>query len=175
MKAMTTFALRFDGRKLRSLARRFDATGDALVEREIGPRTRARGEFTKDDFLAVCRWKSPRSQPLCASNSEEFVRAVTRAALGSDCEQFRIESLTLLRGVNWTTASALLHFGCPDPYPVMDWRALWSVGVDEPPPYAFPFWHGYTEYTRALARLHRMTMRDLDRALWQYSWEDGRR
>jgi hypothetical protein len=166
-----TFSLRFDGRQVRAFASRFDASGDERLEREIGPRTLAAGVFTKEDFLAVCRWKSPRSQPLCQSNSDEFVRAVTRAALASDCEQFRVESLTLLRGVNWPTASALLHFGCEDPYPVMDWRALWSVGIDEPPPYAFGFWRDYTAYCRKLARRHRVSMRELDRALWQYSKE----
>jgi hypothetical protein len=166
------FALRFDGRRLAELAARFDASGDAYVEREVGPRVRAAGAYTREDFLAVCRWKSPRSQPNCRSNSEELVRAATRAALASDCEQFRIEALMLLRGVSWPTASALLHFGSADPYPVMDVLAVWSVGVDGSPPYGFEFWRGYTDYCRKLARRYRLSMRDLDRALWQYAKEE---
>jgi hypothetical protein len=172
MTTMQTFLLRFDGRQVKALSSRFNASGDSTVEREIGPRVCAAGYYSKDDFLAVCRWKSPRSQPLCQSNSEEFVRAVTSAALSSECEQFRVESLMLLRGVNWPTASALLHFGCRDPYPVMDWRAVWSAGIDDLPPYAFPFWQGYTEFCRNTARRHRVSMRVLDRALWQYSAEN---
>jgi hypothetical protein len=168
---MHTFTLRFDGRHIRALSRRFGPEEETSVDREIGPRVRETGVYSKADFLAVCRWKSPRSQPLCRSNSEEFVEAVTRAALSSDCEQFRVEVLMLLRGVNWPTASALLHFGSVDPYPVMDWRAIWSVGIDPLPAYAFPLWSGYTDYCRALARRHRVTMRELDRALWQYSKE----
>ena len=96
---------------------------------------------------------------------------MTEVALSTGCEQLRVESLTLLRGVHWPTASAILHFCHADPYPVLDVRALWSLGVERPPPYAFDFWHAYTLACRKIARRARVSMRDLDRALWQYSKE----
>jgi Ku70/Ku80 beta-barrel domain len=43
----------------------------------------ARGYFTKNEFLALCRWKTPRTQPRCAENEEAFVNEVTRTALTS--------------------------------------------------------------------------------------------
>ena len=57
-------------------------------------------------------------------------------------------------------------------YPIIDYRALWSLGVTDPPPYTFDFWWAYTEHCRALAKKYRASMRVLDRALWQYSKEN---
>jgi hypothetical protein len=56
---------------------------------------------------------------------------------------------------------------------VLDVRALWSLGVEAPPAYTFEFWCEYVEACRALARGCRVPMRTLDRALWQYSRENG--
>jgi hypothetical protein len=166
-----TFALRFDAKLVRRLAAQFDASVDAMIEREVAPRARATGYLTKADFLALCAWKSPRSRPRCEANDEEFVRAVTATAFTTPCERLRVESLTLLDGVHWPTASAILHFCHEDPYPVLDVRALWSLGVEHPIAYDFALWSEYTRCCRALARRSRVTMRELDRALWQYAKE----
>lgn len=96
---------------------------------------------------------------------------MTRVAFATECERPRIEVLLLLRGVAWPTASVILHFVYPDRYPVLDYRALWSVGVSPAPPYTFAFWEPYLAFTRATARRLKVSMRDLDRALWQYSKE----
>jgi hypothetical protein len=78
--------------------------------------------------------------------------------------------------VSYPTASVILHFFHRDVYPILDFRALWSMGFDQPPQYTFEFWWEYVEATRnLLARAHRtlpsLSMRELDRALWQYSKE----
>ena len=86
--------------------------------------------------------------------------------------RLRIGVLTLLDGVQMPTASVLLHLAHRDPYPIIDYRALWSLGVDAPPtPYSFAFWEAYTRACRSLARAANVSMRTLDRALWQYSKE----
>lgn len=59
-----------------------------------------------------------------------------------------------------------------DLYPILDYRALWSLGIDPPPAYDFPFWRAYTLACRELAAGAGVSMRDLDRALWQYSKEN---
>jgi hypothetical protein len=164
--------LRFDRRLVRPLAARFVPAGDdAIVD---GPARRAKENRSlgREDFLAICAWKSPRSRPRCESNSEELVRAVTAVALTTGCEQLRIESLTLLCGVGWPTASAILHFCHADPYPVLDVRALWSLGVEGSPAHTIELWSDYTAACRRLARRCRVSMRELDRALWQYSKEN---
>jgi len=49
---------------------------------------------------------------------------------------------------------------------------LWSLGVEKPPhKYMFEFWWDYTQKCRELASIANVTMRVLDRALWQYSKE----
>jgi len=74
--------------------------------------------------------------------------------------------LLLLNGVHWPTASVILHFCHADPYPILDVRALWSLGIDaNTVPYNFEFWNEYTQFCRKLAGEAKVTMRELDRAL----------
>jgi hypothetical protein len=148
-------------------------THDDLVEREVGPRVRAAGFATRDDLLALCRWKSPRALPRCAANSPDYVEAVTRAAFGSTHERVRVEALTLLDGVGWPMASVLLHFGHPDPYPILDVRAFAALGQPLPAVHGFDVWWPYVERSRALAEQYRVDMRTLDKALWRYERDGG--
>ena len=94
---------------------------------------------------------------------------ISQIALSTGDEQLRIEIWTLLYGVNWPTASALLHWLHIEEYPILDFRALWSLGYEKPPPYDFAFWKDYFLYCRALAKQCGVSVRTLDRALWQYS------
>jgi hypothetical protein len=170
--AVKAFRLRFPARQIEHWASRFsDVSGDDLPQK-IGARTRNRRYLTRSDFLSLCHWKSPRTRPRVERNSEDFIRAATSAALSTPDERLRIEVLTLLEGVNWPTASVILHFAHRDPYPILDWRALWSLGVvGRPSSYRFDFWWDYVQACRRLAEKNACTMRDLDRALWQYSKE----
>jgi len=97
------------------------------------------------------------------------VKEVTRAALGSKDERFKIQALRLLEGVEWPTASVILHFCDRGRYPILDVRALWSAGLDASPCYGFKFWMEYTDFMRGLAADAGVSMRTLDKALWQYS------
>jgi hypothetical protein len=54
-------------------------------------------------------------------------------------------------------------------YPILDVRALWSAGLDATPSYGFDFWMEYTEFLRGVATHAGVSMRTLDKALWQYS------
>ena len=116
---MTAFALQFDPDKIDYWANRYEYKDDETraIETEVVPLIQGRGYYTRQEFLRVCKWKSDRPQRHCEKNSEEFVEAVTQTALNHSCEQLRIEAFRLLSGVRWPTASALLHFGSPDPYP----------------------------------------------------------
>ena len=50
--------------------------------------------------------------------------------------------------------------------------ALWSLGFSRPPAYTVDFWLAYTRFMRDLAAASGHSMRELDRALWQYSKEN---
>lgn len=161
------FSLRFNISQIPVLtekyvnSKEYTTTSEMYIERKIAPRTQRTGYFTLEDFLVVCKLKSPRSFKQCKLNSPEFIKVVTHAALSSSHEQFRIECLTLLRGVSWPTASVLLHFGSMDPYLILDFRALWSLQIPVPKRYDFTFWWSYTEYCRKLANRAGVSMRTL--------------
>ena len=94
---------------------------------------------------------------------------MTRHALAARDARFKIEVLRLLDGVDWATASVVLHFCDPEPWPILDVRAFWSLGQAVPAYITFPVWEAYTTHTRALASKYGVSMRTLDRALWGYS------
>ena len=80
----------------------------------------------------------------------------------------RVQKILARAGYGWPTASVLLHFGYDNLYPILDFRALWSLGLEKPPSqYDFDFWMDYTHYCRQLAAETNVSMRTLDRALWQ--------
>ncbi len=139
----------------------------------MAPLVMKRGHLTGADLESLCRWKSPRALPLIRRNSEEEVRAVTSWALSVASERLRIESPQLLHGVSWASASVILHWFHDDPYPILDVRALWSMGIEAPSEYTFELWWGYVERFRRLAATLGLSKRAVDRALWQYSKENG--
>jgi len=139
------------------------------IIRAIFPSYRLKGFLTKNEFLQVCEWKTRRSKSRCASNDEEFIREISALVLATNSERLRIQAWTLLAGVQWPTASVFLHFAFENQYPILDFRALWSLGLHEPPPYDFPFWWKYTCFCRELANDAGVNMRLLDQALWQHS------
>lgn len=143
------------------------------IEKYLGPAAKARGYLRKHELVRLCYWKTPRTRARVARNLASFVEETTRLALSSRNEQVRIQVLTLLHGVSWPTASVILHFCHQEPYPIIDFRALWSLGVDHPPAfYSFDYWWRYVLCCRRLAEELGVSMRTLDRALWQYSKEN---
>jgi hypothetical protein len=166
----SAFKLRFGAQEVEKWSVHYVREIDAHVL-TVGAAARARGYLKSDDLRVVARWKTPRSASRIARNDDKFVRDVTRVALSTPSERLRIEVLTLLDGVNWPTASVILHFAHREQYPILDYRALWSVGVSPAPRYTFEFWQRYVAFARDAARRLKVSMRDLDRALWQYSKE----
>jgi hypothetical protein len=164
-------ALRFRPANIRLLASQYDYGIDDKSLKTLVPKVVEQQFLTKQQLRVVAAWKSPRSAGYMESNQSQYVKEVTAIALCAVSERARIETLTLLDGVSWPTASVILHYFHRDRYPILDFRALWSVGLEPPPKYDFEFWWAYVKYCRALAKSNRIDMRTLDRALWQYSKE----
>jgi hypothetical protein len=164
------FEIQFPPEQVPDLAARFPSADDSARE-SIGGAARARGYYRRREFLAVCAWKTPRSAPRVALNTEPRVRAVTRQALADPDEATRMEALLSLEGVGVPTASTLLYFAFPALYPILDVRALESLGVKPRSTYPIGFWLGYLEACRALAIRCDVSLRTLDKALWQWSKE----
>jgi hypothetical protein len=170
---MPEFTLQFAIERVPEYAARYPAAADddALV---IGRAARDRGYYKLDEFSKVCRWKTPRSTPLVAQNGAEFVESQTRVALSpASSERERVEALRSLRGVEWATASVLLHLAYPERYPILDKRALHALGVRAPSAYSFRFWEAYVAGCLRLAEEAGVDGRTFDQALWQWSKEQG--
>jgi len=164
--------LRFRTYQIKNIASRYEYS---ISEDELsGLRSlvQKRGCVTKDELQKIAYWKAPRNSGHIKSNPEEYVEEITAAALNTRQERSRIEILTLLDGVSWPTASVILHFCHQDPYPIIDYRAMWSVSLNVPSQYSFETWWCYAEFCRKIAKKNHVDMRTLDRALWQYSKEN---
>ncbi len=159
--------LRFEPSQIEELAKCYDEEYDAEVialKSEID----RQGYISRDQLSKIARWKSPRRAGRVSLNHDGYVEEITRFALSTPSERARIESLTILDGVLWPTASVILHLYHKDPYPILDFRALWSVSADVPSLYNFDFWQKYVQFCRSTAEKANTTMRTLDRALWHY-------
>lgn len=165
--------LRFPPEDIYDLSARYAyGLSDTVIITDIVPRTRQQRFLIRGDLDTLCRWKSPRIGHRCLDNPPEFVEAVTTVALSAPNERLRVEVLQLLRGVAWPMASVILHWCHTDPYPILDYRALWSLGQGAVPYYDFDLWWRYVCTCREIAEQAGVDMRTLDRALWQYSKEN---
>jgi hypothetical protein len=163
------FKLRFPVSAIERWAEAFSDPSDSVIEKDIAPAARRQGYLTRDQFLRITEWKTVRSRARCRKNDAEYVKEVTRAALSSKNERFKVQALRLLDGVEWPTASVILHFCDRGRYPILDVRALWSAGLDATPLYGFPLWMEYINFLRGVSADAGVTMRTVDKALWQYS------
>lgn len=163
------FHLQFPSSEIPVLAEKFDYPGDEKILNDLNADIDKRRYLTLDELKIVCRWKTPRSQSLVNKNKEADVEAITKVCFSTDNELLRIGSLLLLEGVQYPTASVILHFFHADHYPVLDFRALEALGVKQPKQYDFNFWWAYVLATRKIAKENGVSMRTLDKALWQWS------
>ncbi len=172
---MFAFKLPFKKSSISNWASRYTPINTSLdneVVNILPEKIKASGYFTKLELQKYCLWKSPRTQSRVAQNPVDFIEAVTRVALSTPNERLRIEVLVLLYGVNWPSASVLLHFAHHERYPILDYRALWSLGIERASvPYNFDLWWAYTAFCRKTADEAGVSMRTLDQALWQFSKE----
>ena len=144
--------LRFPHSEIEKWAAQYSYASDAAIEDVIAPAARRQGYLTRDQFLTIAEWKTARSRSRCRKNDAGYVKEVTS---------------------NWPTASVILHFCDRGRYPIVDVRALWSLGVTTPPAIDFPVWMEYTRFLRGVSAYAGVSMRTLDRALWQYSKVKG--
>jgi hypothetical protein len=133
------------------------------------------GDRTKTNLDILFRWKHSSSRFLATlikvfdSNSPERVTAVLNAVheiveSGGDAGD-AVTKLVELNGVAVPTASAFLANIYPEKFTVIDILALRSLGVDDP---AIAFYRYYNSECLRLAKENNISMRTLDRALWEW-------
>lgn len=148
-----------------------NAAADQQIATCLEDARRRRGYLRPPDLLEVARWKyrGPKLRSLLEENSESDLRECSRASFAANGERLRIGALMTLRGIGAPVASTILHFAFPTLYPVLDKRALRTIGAK--PEFRFERWLEYCEFCRDAAPEYGGSLRALDRALWQYDLE----
>jgi hypothetical protein len=92
------FKLGFPSSEVHTWAGRYlNTSNDAKLRSRLRPVVRARGYLTRHEFREICRWKSPRTQPLCADNDKFTVQTVTRAAFSTADESLKMDLMRTLK------------------------------------------------------------------------------
>lgn len=164
------FAPRFGPRECAKLIEVYKPHDDDEIA-EVAQSIREAGYATLAQLTDIVRWKSPRPIRHVERSTDADVQEITSITLRSDNERVRLLALTLLPGVAWPVASVFLHWCHRDPYPILDFRAWWSLGrtAGELDAITLEDWLAYSEACRHWSAAYQLSMRDFDRALWAYS------
>ena len=160
------FTLQFDPARIRELSAAYAYRDNAHVL-EAGERI-LRGTGSAADVHIISKWKSPRSSGRVRKNSAHEIEDAIRLAVSALTDRAALAVLVGLKGVDVPVASAVLSAIFPERFTIIDFRALEALGVKRPSP-QIDFYLEYLEHCRSLATTHGVSLRDLDRALWQWS------
>jgi hypothetical protein len=180
MKSPSSAAFRFDRAFVSRWSQRYANTvKEQELLTKIGPAVARRGYYKKAELAQVGDWKSPRIRKRLAQNSGADVEDITRIALAAP-ERLQHRVLGSLYGIRDPVATAVLTIWAPDRHTVLDFRAVEALdslhrlgAIPETLPKrevdSLPDYVDYLACCRAIARRLGVDLRDLDRALWQWS------
>lgn len=151
------------------LANNYSYAPSAFITDKILLELKHRGYLVQEEFQEICKWKTKRSKSRVAQNESVLIEEASKIVFSTREERLRIGTFTLLKGVSYPTSSVFLHFLHEDKYPLLDVRALASLGIAKPATYTFEFWWAYVLTCRQLAEDLDVDLRTLDKALWQHS------
>src|ERR1035437_7294401 len=102
-------ALRIPPGKLKDYQALYDSSAEASLDKynRIGPK---QGYLTVSQLHEICHRKSKCRADLALSNPDALVREIIAFSFSAKCEESRLGALTLLSGVQFPTASVILHF-----------------------------------------------------------------
>ena len=160
---------------IKEYAKRYDernkGTDDEIAANEIAEWFKTNRYLDKERFMRIALWKSRRPKRHYEDNDDATIREITEFSFGTKSEAAQIKVLFALNGVSYPLASVILHFAFPDKYPILDFRAIWSLGWEQPKYYTFGFWQKYCVKIQDISKETRESMRTVDKALWEYSKE----
>jgi thermostable 8-oxoguanine DNA glycosylase len=167
------FTLQFPAAGIHSLAARYDFADDAAAL-DAGARI-AGGDFGRARLETIFEWKTKgRGRSRLKKNTDEEIADALKLALEAKTPRAAIAVLRGLTGVDVPVASAILATIRPDEHTIIDWRALQAFGaykanmvIDT------KLYLSYLDYCKEIAERNGVSLRDLDRAMWQWSKEQG--
>jgi hypothetical protein len=132
------------------------------------------GEFTRENLNAIFEWKTRgRGRSRIQKNSNAEIADALRLALLAKTDRAAVAVLNGLNGVQIPVASAILTAIDPARFTIIDFRALEALNIVDQPYITIDFYLAYLAVCRRIAKENRVTLRTLDRALWQWSKERG--
>ena len=142
------------------------------------------GDYSIKNLRAIVMWKSPRTTGKKLETNKSIVEGALMSAVHNiDREGLAIESLLVMKGVGIPVASAIMTALDPTRYTIIDYRALATLQIDSLPPEerfcsenakdSIGEYLDYLNCCKRLARANGISLRGLDYALWQYSYEEG--
>jgi len=163
---------------VQSFSEIYDEREETHLERrlfgQVSAELQHRGFYEIGEFHDVCDWKTTRTRSLVRSNSREDVEEISRIAFSSS-EHLKVPILSILRGVNMPTASALLTVWRPDLYTIIDVRVLSALRFLSHPEIDGANFDGiaksysaYVSLMRAISSSLGTDLRSLDKAMWTY-------
>lgn|ERR1022692_511530 len=148
--------------------------GTAVLIKNLGHIWKTK-KITRPEFLAICRWKSPRAVKHYSKNQGSTIQSAVCTALSTRSERKRLDCLTRLKGVNIPMASAILTLTNPKRYGVIDirvWQLLYAMRSVSAKPsgtnFTFKNWYHYLRKLRYLARKFDVPVRTVERTLFRY-------
>ena len=150
----------------------FEREKDEILEKTITSAVKDDRGLTFDELRFLFVWKSgPRN--LHHLKKDEPIARLSREAI----KEKSVQPLCQLNGIRVPTASALLHFAYPEEFPVIDRRVLVSAQrldpEDKSTTIGVNLWDEYLEWSVPTAKQHKASLRNFDRALWQYNVEES--
>jgi len=170
MKGLPSFKLQFDPAEIPGLAAAYLQDGKDDDEKALASGRRiALGAGTVENLKIIYTWKTRgRGITRLLRNRPAEIADALKLAVEAEEERSAIAVLCGLHGVNVPIASAIMTAIKPDRYTVIDFRVLQALGTDTPDR-SVDFYLAYLGYCRNLVGQYGVSMRDLDRALWQWS------
>jgi len=164
------FKLQFNPALIPALVKRYNPSNDndAL---NAGKAIRD-GTYTRAKLRVIVHWKTKRQKKRLEENSDAEIRDALSLAIAARTERAAISVLRGLQGVDTPVASAILTAIDPKRYTVIDFRALEALGVTTNDR-SVNFYLCYLAECRQLAEKYKVSLRDFDRALWQWSSEQA--
>lgn len=168
------FQLQFSPSEIKSLSSNYKLDQEEHAAFDAGARILS-GDFNRKNLDPIFRWKvrdRGKSRPLL--NTDEELSDALQLAVLAKTPRAAISVLTGLSGVAVPVASAIMTAIKPEYYTIIDFRALEALGhkprkTNNPQYIPVTFYLHYLKFCIELAGACSVTLRDLDRALWQWS------
>jgi len=107
-----------------------------------------------------------------AKNTDDEIADTLRLAVEAKTDRAAVSVLMGLNAVQVPVASAILTAINPERFTIIDFRALEALGIKKQI-ITINFYIAYLTRCRDLAKENRISLRNLDRALWQWSKENA--